>query len=287
VSARMLPVKTPGEASLRSNAASLAMSEARSPLEQLLHALNQPLTGLQCSMEVALAGVRTPEQYVQGLREGLVLTERMRALVEAIREVVDGDEGESKEGKSGERKSDDAETAGLNTAELNTAELNTAELNTADLNKVLREVADDLGPVAEAKSVCITLDCAAAPSLVVKAGRHRLAAVVFRLLESALSLAARGSALRIETGGGAPAEGWIRIRWHGGGPRAEFSPPELGLLVAQAGWERAGAEWNRERRETLETVTVRLPGVSDGVGNSSGFSPGCFDPGWFNPGDSK
>ncbi len=61
----------------------------RSPLERLLHGLNQPLTGLQCSMEVALASPRSVEYYVERLRDGLALTERMRALVEAMREVVD------------------------------------------------------------------------------------------------------------------------------------------------------------------------------------------------------
>jgi hypothetical protein len=43
-------------------------------MEQLLHGLNQPLTGLQCSMEVALAAPRTVEYYTQRLREGLELT---------------------------------------------------------------------------------------------------------------------------------------------------------------------------------------------------------------------
>jgi hypothetical protein len=56
----------------------------------LLHALNQPLTGLQCSMEVALASPRPIEYHVPRLREGLDLTERMRSLVDAIREVADG-----------------------------------------------------------------------------------------------------------------------------------------------------------------------------------------------------
>src|SRR5258708_36391313 len=63
-------------------------SKGRSPMEQLLHGLNQPLTGLQCSMEVALASPRSVEYYVQGLRDGLALTERMRTLVEAMREVA-------------------------------------------------------------------------------------------------------------------------------------------------------------------------------------------------------
>jgi hypothetical protein len=212
-------------------AAGLPVTGPRRPLDQLLHALNQPLTGLQCSMEVALASPRTPEQYVQRLREGLKLTERMRALVEAIREVVEGDKSEKR--------------------------------GTIELKALLREVVEDLGPVAEGKSVCLTLECSAPSSLVARPGRGRLDSAVFRLLESALSLAARGSALRIETGG-VPAAPWIRICWHAAGPRSDFSRSELGLLAAQAGWERAGAEWARERVENLETVTIRLPGAAAG-----------------------
>jgi hypothetical protein len=213
------------------SAASFAKVETRSPLAQLLHALNQPLTGLQCSMEVALAGPRTPEQYVHGLREGLELTERMRALVEAIREVVDGEEE------------------------------NNSKPETTALKPVLREVLDDLKPVAEVKSVRVALDCAADSPLALPVGRRRSAALVFRLLESALSLAARGSVLRIEAGAAELGgdQGWVRIGWQAGSAAAAFSRPELGLLVAQAVLEQAGAAWERARTENMDTVTVRLP----------------------------
>jgi hypothetical protein len=222
------------------NAKSTPKPAARRPLAQLLHALNQPLTALQCSMEVALTSPRTLEQYIVGLRKGLELTERMRALVEAIREVTDGEEEQNKNGNK--NSDEDAETT--------------------DLNSVLREVLEDLEPVAAAKKVRIGFDCAAA-SLAVKAGRRRLGTVVFRWVESALSLADRESALRVETSGAA-GETWIRIRWKAARPQSEFCRQELGMLVAQAGWERAGAQWERERREDLETVTVRLPGVCAG-----------------------
>lgn len=225
----MNPIATSSETHSPRVAASGA--RGRSVLEQLLHALNQPLTGLQCSMEVALASPRTPEQYVRGLREGLELTERMRALVGAIREVADG-EAEKEE-----------------------------KLETIELKTLLGEVVDDLGPVAEMKSVRITLDGSASACSAVVAGGRRLSTLLFRLLESALSLANRGSALRVEAGG-APAGAWICIRWQAERPRAGFSRPELGLLVAQAGLERAGAKWIAERSGDLETVTVQLPGVS-------------------------
>ena len=226
------------------NVAAGAPIAGRSPLAQLLHALNQPLTGLQCSMEVALATPRTPDQYVRGLREGLELTERMRALVEAIREVTDLEEEHKKDEKP----------------------------ETTDLKTVLRETLDDLAPVAEVKNVRIAFDCSAASPLAVRAERRRMAGTVFRFLESALSLAARGTVLLIETGeaetgeaetGSAPGQAWFRVRWHMARPASSFTGPELGLMVAQAGLEHTGAVWERERAETLETVTVRLPSATE------------------------
>jgi C4-dicarboxylate-specific signal transduction histidine kinase len=223
------------------HASSLANAGIGSPLARLLHALNQPLTGLQCSMEVALASPRTLEQYAEGLREGLELTARMRALVEAIREVTDGDEE------------------------------NADEPEATDLKTVLREVANDLGPVAEAHGVGITLECSADRSLRVRVGRRRLTSLIFRTLEAAQSLADQGSGLQIETGGGGGFAGervWLRISWQGVAWSSECSRPELGLLVAQAGWERRDAEWERERTGNREMVTVSLPGISVSSGNS-------------------
>jgi signal transduction histidine kinase len=225
----------------------------RGALAQLLHALNQPLTGLQCSMEVALASPRTLEQYAQGLRDGLGLTERMRALVEAIREVVDGEE------------ENEVEKAKEKNKETNKEKINKDDPETTDLRIVLGEVVEDLGPVAEAKRVRITLDGdgPADLSLLVKTGHRRLSSLVFRTLESALSLAEPGSRVRIQMSAGA-----IRIAWMGRQRPAEFSRPGLGLLVAEAGWERAGATWERERAGNLETVTLRLAGVSAGSKSS-------------------
>jgi signal transduction histidine kinase len=211
--------------------------EACSPLAQLLHALNQPLTGLQCSMEVALANPRTSEQYVHGLREGLELTERMRALVEAIREVTDVEE----------EKQVDSETT--------------------ELQVLLREILEDLEPVAEVNGIRISLDCPTGSSLLVTVGRRRADTAIFRVLESVLSLAATGTALRIEMRA-VSAEVSIRIRWHAGRPQSVFSRPELGLLVARARLEQAGGAWDRERAEKLETVTVHLPKVSSESRNS-------------------
>jgi len=226
------------DANLRQPPSDAALRKTnRNSLAKLLHALNQPLTALQCCMEVALLSPRTPEQYVRGLREGLELTERMRVLVEAIWNAAVGEE-ERSDG-----------------------------LETTDLIALLRECLVDLRPVAEANSVCITFDCEHSP-LPVRAGHKKLASTIFRFLESVLSLAARGSAIQIETGGGQPSEGSMRIRWRAERPASEYSGPELGLLVAQADLERRGAEWERDRKGSLETVTVRLAGVWAGSPNS-------------------
>lgn len=205
---------------------------SRSVLAQLLHALNQPLTGLQCSMEVALATPRTPEQYARGLREGLELTGRMRALVEAIREVVKDDEERQEEPEM------------------------------TDLKAMLRSVVDDLLPVAEGKRVQITFDI---PEVSLPVPRRTFAAILFRLLDSALSLSARGSTLGIGASRQAGEKGsdvWIRTRWRAGTPQPQFFRPELGLLVGQAGWERAGGRWKREHNGDSETVILEMPKFS-------------------------
>jgi hypothetical protein len=226
----------PSETDSPRNGASLVRTGDRSPLQQLLHALNQPLTGLQCLMEVALATPRPVEYHVRQLREGLDLTERMRTLVGAIQEVED------------------------------VAEEKNGEPETIELKILLREVVDDLRIVAEVRSVGFAVEDTAA-SLFVRAGRRGLSTLLFQLLEAALSLAEPGTALQIQIGEITDYV-WIRVRWIVGPRPAELSPPELGLLVGQAGWERVGAKWERERTKNLETVTVRLASVSARSDNS-------------------
>ena len=202
--------------------------QGRSPLAHLLHALNQPLTGLQCSLELAVAGPRPTEQYIRALREGLELTHRMRILVEAIRELAD-----------------DPPSASKPTEPL------------LRLDALLRDTVDDLLPVATAKGVQLLLRCSAA--LPVRADRQCLAKLIFRFLESALSLTEEGSDLRVD----ATLEqqhACLVVSWNQG-PLPEYSPfsrQELGLLIAQSGWEQAGAEWSYIELDMRRTYTIRL-----------------------------
>ena len=66
----------------------------QNPLFHLLHALNQPLTGLQCSLELASARRHAAEEYARTLQDALELTARMRVLVEALREIADSEYSE-------------------------------------------------------------------------------------------------------------------------------------------------------------------------------------------------
>jgi C4-dicarboxylate-specific signal transduction histidine kinase len=201
---------------------------SRSPQAHLLHAINQPLTGLQCSLELAVAGPRQPEQYVATLREGLELISRMRVLVEAVRELAD------------------------------IQPFDVEEVATFPLDELLRDTAADLLPIAESKNVELQLVRRA--SLPVRADRRRLAALMFRFLESVLSLAHEGSALQI-VASIQTEKACIAVSWNKDSlpVHSPFSRQELGLLIAQSEWEQAGGEWLDDRSEKNQTCTLQLP----------------------------
>ena len=226
-------------------AASEGLLKGRSPLAHLLHALNQPLTGLQCSLELAVASPRRPEEYVRTLREGLELTERMRILVEGVRELTD-------------------------------AQPAAEAVETFLFDGLLRETADELLPVAAALGVRLVL--VSATPTPVKADRCRLATLIFRLLESALALTQKGSDLRIEIAPEPEQICLLTVSWsQGRAPdHSPFSRQELGLLLAQAGFERAGAKWNYASERTMQTCTVRLPLISPLPRFSPAHHPGGY-----------
>lgn len=211
--------------------APVMVSPARSVLAHLLHALNQPLTGLQCSMELAVATSRTPEQYVCTLREGLELTSRMRLLVEAIRELTDPQQNR----------------------------IGTQESLPLDL--LVRETAAGLRPIAEENNLRLVLQYH--ELLPVKGDRKRLTELTFRLLESGLSLAQSGTEVRItmssEENCAVLVCSWTHalVREH-----SPFSRAELGLLLARAGWEQAGASWSEESVGSVQSFAIRIPTVS-------------------------
>ena len=212
------------------------MAKGRSLLAHLLHALNQPLTGLQCSLELATAGPRRADHYRRALGDGLQLTGRMRLLVEALRELAD----------------------------IQSADATNVE--PVMLDEMLGAIATDLLPVAESKRVRLQFN--SQTPLMVRAQPNRLHTSLFRLVESALSLAREDSVLDLEAtldDGKASAV----ISWKQG-PAPEHSPysrPELGLLIAQAAWEQLGSEWTHTQNAELQNdgmhiCTIRISAIS-------------------------
>lgn len=242
------------------------LSPGRSPLQHMLHALKQPLTGLHCSLELALVGQRTPEQYVRTLREGLELAGRMSMLVAAIGELVENQEETPLEYRQVNENEGDG---------LKPDNAVSAQREVIALDALLRQVVGELQPVAGEKKGQILLHCNV--PLLVYASRHKLAGEVFRFLDSALSLTAPGGDLRIRAH---PESGQARlqVRWDAGSEATKLdlsSRPELGLLLAEAGWKRLGGDWSRERSADPEktgsfhTVVARLPLAAAGIAPST------------------
>jgi hypothetical protein len=200
----------------------------RSSISYLLHALNQPLTGLQCSLELATARPRSAHEYVRALEEALDLTMRARTLVEAVRELSD------------------------------TEAYAKAPAESIFLNTLLEVTADELAPIAAARNICIQVRANAEVSL--QGERTWVANLVFRTLDSVLSLADDGSELSIsaspERDRACLSVLWKQILLPEHSP---FSRSELGLLITQAGWERLGGECSLEAKAETKTFTCHLP----------------------------
>jgi signal transduction histidine kinase len=201
--------------------------KGRSTLAHLLHALNQPLTGLQCSLELALSSPKRADQYVQTLRDGLDLTTRMRDLVAAIRELVDLQQSER------------------------------GEAETLLLDELFKETVADLLPIAESRQVNLQLE--ANTRLSVRDEQLLLKTLTFRLLESALSLTRQGSDLQVSVGSDG-GDALLTLSWNLGAPpeHSPFSRPELGLLIAQAGWEQVGGKWVQSRTGQRQSCRIRF-----------------------------
>jgi hypothetical protein len=206
-------------------AANGAVPEGRSVMAHLLHALNQPVTGLQCSLELAAAGPSTAEQCLGTLREALELTARIRTLVEAVRELENLESADSEE---------------------------IAEFS---LDALLQDEIAELEPVAETKGVRFRTEIN--PGLRVFADRRGSASLLFRLLESALSLCQENSDLHLSAAI-QNDRACLTFSWTPGPPprHSPFSRPELGLLLAQTGWQKAGAECILQHTPDEHTCTI-------------------------------
>ncbi len=138
--------------------------EDRELVDDLFHALSQPLTSLRCSMEVALLEQRTSREYQESLEQGLDLAERISGLVGDLRELWDT-QGSNRSGR------------------------------TTSLQDGLDEIVGDLMPLAEAEGKAILLSPEARELKIEGLPRRG----VFLLLQHALGICAPGVEVKVES----------------------------------------------------------------------------------------
>lgn len=205
------------------------VGEKRRPgLSCLLHAVNQPLTGLQCSLELAATRQRSADEYLDTIREALALTERLRALVEALREAIELPFQSSVPGIR------------------------------ISVDPLIRETVDQLRPIAESRGLLIVETYSAPVDVALQ--REFFGAQLFRLLEAAISLTERGGKFKVSTNT-ALDEARISVSWDCSqdSDRPSASRADLSLLVTQALWEQVGAEWEQDRTGDVRRYTIRVP----------------------------
>ncbi len=192
---------------------------SRSHFGDLLHALNQPITGLHCLFEVGLMVQQSSEQQVL-LKEGLGLAERMSRIALAMRALLDIEGSPETRGR-------------------------------VDVGKQVKEIAGELQLVAEAAEV--RLECNCESDTETTARPEQLRRAWFHTLNAILRRATRGGVVKVgvETAKACPT---VCFRWTGssqempaGGhiitENAGNIEDNLDWTLARAAFEREHASW--------------------------------------------
>lgn len=216
----------------------IAASEAKPLLADLFHALNQPLTTMRCSLELALHQPRSLEQYREEVRGALERAEQVIRLVAGIRQLVEAEDP-----------GDDRRVPILESA--------------------LREVVADLAPLAELLQVRLLVRCDSPGQVRFEA--HRLRQALFLLLEFALSSSPCGAAVEIHLAESAQ-ECVLTVTTIPIGIAAEETAAEdepewkakeleqrLGLATARRMFETAGGHFGAEENGEPRRLEIRLP----------------------------
>lgn len=194
-------------------------------ISELFHALHQPLTTLQISLELSLQRPRSEEEYQQTLRRALEQAQEIARLTCGIRDLVQaGDPGPRRQ-----------------------------RLSFGDF---LREAAADLQPVAESKQVRLSLRGAFDGAVFMEPQRLRQA--LFSLLEFVLDRSRAGAEAVLESG--EPGlQGVIRLT---SAAKPDCGYP-LNWAIARRMVEAAGGTVGLEDRRGKISIELRLPLVSD------------------------
>ena len=230
---------------------SIAARERRELVSDLFHGLNQPLTTLRCSLELALAKPRTGEQYRKILSRGIEDAEQVAWFSTGIRELLEADDPGD-------------------------------ECQTLALSGSLQEVVRDLLPLAELAGVKLSCNCISSYEIRFEPQRFRQA--LFRVLELGLETSRGGTVANIrlsECEGEAvlalnfasePASHRVSISPQADldvrsrsldGARSEHPPRELAnrlrMAIARALVEAAGGAFQISVSRECLSIVIRLP----------------------------
>jgi hypothetical protein len=70
----------------------LSQEKRREYLSEAFHSLSQPLTAVQCGLELAVAVPRSQKEYERRIGEGLQSTGSLREMMSALRELVEAED---------------------------------------------------------------------------------------------------------------------------------------------------------------------------------------------------
>lgn len=223
--------------------------EQESLLPELLHALNQPLTSLRCSLEVTLLQPRDSDEYRRRLRESLKLTEDITVLASGIRELID-------------------------------VEQPIAQPRAVSLDKILQFSTRELMPLADAEGVGISVLCT--PSLAVLGDEQQLSTAVIYLLSFLLNRSSQGGEVNVQ----AKRDGEeiaLAFELSEGATQGSGSKPPakpgaarayLRLLVARRIFEVAGGTVRVDLGSQRGSIRIRLPRLRATEENSASSMKG-------------
>ena len=209
--------------------------EQESLLPELLHALNQPLTSLRCSLELTLLQPRDSEEYRRRLRESLKLTEDITVLTNGIRELLE-------------------------------VEKPLLHPQRVSFDKDLQSAVRELLPLADSEGVTLSLVCA--PHLVILGDPQQISTAIVYLLGFLLNLAVKGEDITVQ----ASAEGREIGFTLELARRAPDSDPKfhmrgatrayLRLMVARRIFEVGGGTVFVDRQSDRVTIRIRIPHIA-------------------------
>lgn len=206
-------------------------SQSSEVLSDILHSLSQPLTALECGLEIALHRDRTAAQFRKRVESLLVTTQILHQRLREIRALKDAAE-------TGDRCAPVA------------------------LESLLTLLGEDFGPVAKQADIGVSVDC---KPVMVAGNAARLRNGFFHLLDFLLRECPSGGRVRVAAG--PRKQGDAEIRFRVCGPQENGAAPpartpnraDISLRIAERTFLAAGGTMGTGQRPSGEIAgAVRL-----------------------------